>query len=300
MGGLCKERCEEGRRQRWVEKTSSWDGDKEEERDRQNNTESYCTWHWTIQNQIATIVKTIFNLHSVQSFVVLGPLRTHNTFYAVHIDTVYILILYIFLYIAVRSGRSSWKYVSLFSCWSFSSSRCSSEPQMLTLPCRSLSWFQPLCFHILSLSLPGMWTVLRLLCLVLWVWLGLLFDSCFALFWFFTLLTWSPTFAALLTSFSFLLCMSLWLCASRDTPSAKSRSPSDSVNVHMIPLLTHMSVLFIIQSIARQNGNGDSIHPCFTPVLMSNSSVKCWPYIIFVLNPSYNIFMMVTILQGIP
>ena len=45
----------------------------------------------TIQNQIATIVKTIFNLHSVQSFVVLGPLRTHNTFYTVHIDTVYIL-----------------------------------------------------------------------------------------------------------------------------------------------------------------------------------------------------------------
>ena len=48
--------------------------------------------------------------------------------------------------------------------------------------------------------------------------------------------------------------------------SAKSRSPSDSVNVHMIPLLTHMSVLFIIQSIAKQNRKGDNIHPCFTPV----------------------------------
>ena len=45
--------------------------------------------------------------------------------------------------------------------------------------------------------------------------------------------------------------------------SAKSRSPSDSVNVHMIPLLTPMSVLFIIQSIARQNRNGDNIHPSF-------------------------------------
>ena len=55
---------------------------------------------------------------------------------------------------------------------------------------------------------------------------------------------------------------------------AKSRSPSDSVNVHMIPLLTPMSVLFIIQSIARQNRKGDNIHPCFTPALMSNSSVK--------------------------
>ena len=81
--------------------------------------------------------------------------------------------------------------------------------------------------------------------------------------------------------------------------SAKSRSPSDAVNVHTIPLLTPMSVFFIIQSIARQNRNGDNIHPCFTPVLMSNSSVKCWPHMTFVLNPSYNIFMMVTILQGI-
>ena len=35
--------------------------------------------------------------------------------------------------------------------------------------------------------------------------------------------------------------------------SAKSRSPSDSVNVHMIPLLTPMSVLFIIQFIVRQD-----------------------------------------------
>ena len=82
--------------------------------------------------------------------------------------------------------------------------------------------------------------------------------------------------------------------------SAKSRSPSDSVNVHMIPLLTPMSVLFIIQSIARQNRKGDNIHPCFTPVLMSYYSVKFWPHITFDLNPSYNIFIMVTTLQGIP
>ena len=85
-------------------------------------------------------------------------------------------------HIVVCSVRCSWKCVSLFSCWSFSSSRCSSEPQMLPLPCWSLSWFQPLCFHLLSLWLPGMWTLLRLLCLVLRVWLGVLFDSCFALF----------------------------------------------------------------------------------------------------------------------
>ena len=55
---------------------------------------------------------------------------------------------------------------------------------------------------------------------------------------------------------------------------AKSRSPSDSVNVHMIQLLTPMSVLFVNQSIVRQNINGDNIHPCFTPVLVSNYSVK--------------------------
>ena len=49
--------------------------------------------------------------------------------------------------------------------------------------------------------------------------------------------------------------MSMWLRASIYMSSAKSRSPSDSVNVHkiMIPLLTPMYVLFIIKSFARQN-----------------------------------------------
>ena len=48
-----------------------------------------------------------------------------------------------------------------------------------------------------------------------------------------SLLTWSPTFAAFLTSFSVLLCMSLWLCASKDMSSAKSRSPSESVKLYI-------------------------------------------------------------------
>ena len=73
-------------------------------------------------------------------------------------------------------------------------------------------------------------------------------------------------FCCILTSLSVLLCMSLWLCACRDVSSAKSRSANDHVNVHMIPLLTVKSVLVIIQYIARQNRNGDNIHPCFTPV----------------------------------
>ena len=52
--------------------------------------------------------------------------------------------------------------------------------------------------------------------------------------------------------------------------SAKSRSPSDSVDVHMIPLLTPMSVPFIIQCIARQNRNGDNN----TPLLYTSLDVK--------------------------
>ena len=83
--------------------------------------------------------------------------------------------------------------------------------------------------------------------------------------------------------------------------SAESRSPRDSVvNVHMIPRLTHMYVLFIIQSIVRQNRNGDNIYPCFTPVMMSNYSVKCWPHITFDLNPSYNIFMISALTPSAP
>ena len=84
--------------------------------------------------------------------------------------------------------------------------------------------------------------------------------------------------------------------------SAKSRCPNDSVNAHMIPLLTPMSVLFIIQCIARHNRNVGTVIYTFVlkPVLMSNSYVKSWPHITLVLNPSYNIFMMFTILQGIP
>ena len=39
-----------------------------------------------------------------------------------------------------------------------------------------LVMIQPLCFHLLSLWLPGMGTLSLLLCFVLRVWLGLLFD----------------------------------------------------------------------------------------------------------------------------
>ena len=59
-----------------------------------------------------------------------------------------------------------------------------------------------------------------------------------------------------------------------------------SLGLLVILWMSIWSVLLIIQSIARQNRKGDNIHPCFTPVLMSNSSVKCWPHITFDLNPS--------------
>ena len=55
--------------------------------------------------------------------------------------------------------------------------------------------------------------------------------------------------------------MTMWLCASIDMSSEKYWSPNDYVSVHIIPLLPHVYVLFIIQSIARQNRNGDNIHP---------------------------------------
>ena len=75
--------------------------------------------------------------------------------------------------------------------------------------------------------------------------------------------------------------------------SAKSRSPSDSVNVHMIPLLTPISVLFILQSIVRQNRNGDN-----TPVLYTSLDVKlsplCWVQvfnILFILTRLWDFFI---------
>ena len=43
-----------------------------------------------------------------------------------------------------------------------------------------------------------------------------------------------------------------------------------------MPLLTPSAVSFMTQSIPRQKRKGDSIHPCFTPVLISKSSVRYW------------------------
>ena len=142
-------------------------------------------------------------------------------------------------------------------------------------------------------------TLLPLLCIVLrcdWVCCLTVVSHCFG----FVFVDISPTFTAFLVSISVLLCMSLWLCASRDKPSAKSRSPSDSMNV----LLTHVSVLVIIQYIAMQNRNGNAIgaytlalHQSLWRTILLSVGHRA---ITFFLNPSCNIFMKVTILQGIP
>ena len=82
--------------------------------------------------------------------------------------------------------------------------------------------------------------------------------------------------------------------------SAKSRSPNVSVMVHLMPLLSPSAVSFVTQSIPRQKRKGDSMHPYFTPVLISKSSVRYWPQMTLVLKSPYNSLIMLTILGGIP
>ena len=80
--------------------------------------------------------------------------------------------------------------------------------------------------------------------------------------------------------------------------SAKSRSPNVSVKVHLMPLLSPSAVSFMTQSIPRQKRKGDSMHPCFTPVLISKSSVRYWPQMTSVLKSPYSSLIMLTILGG--
>ena len=80
-----------------------------------------------------------------------------------------------------------------------------------------------------------------------------------------SLLTWSPTFAEFLTSLSVLLCICLCDRVLADMSSAKSRSPNDYVNVHMTDWRICLFSSTIIQSIARENRNGD-----YTPLLYTS------------------------------
>ena len=58
--------------------------------------------------------------------------------------------------------------------------------------------------------------------------------------------------------------------------SAKSRSSSWSMNLHLIPLSANLVVSHIIQSMARRNKNPDITQPFLTPVSTLNHS-EVWP-----------------------
>ena len=65
-----------------------------------------------------------------------------------------------------------------------------------------------------------------------------------------------------------------------------------------MPLLSPSAVSFMTQSIPRQKRKGDSMHPCFTPVLISRSSDRYWPQMSLVLKSPYSSLIMLTILGG--
>ena len=61
----------------------------------------------------------------------------------------------------------------------------------------------------------------------------------------------------------------------RQMSSAKCRSTSCFVSVHLIPLLHARSNFRMIQSmLSINNKNGERMQPCFTPVLISDVSVR--------------------------
>ena len=59
--------------------------------------------------------------------------------------------------------------------------------------------------------------------------------------------------------------------------SAKSRSSSVSVKVHLMSAFVPNVVSFMTQSIPRQKKKGDNMHPCLTHVFISKSSDRFWP-----------------------
>ena len=69
-------------------------------------------------------------------------------------------------------------------------------------------------------------------------------------------------------------CIWLWLCASKVTSSAKSKSSNWFHSVHWIPFLCPSVLSLVIQSTASRNKKGGSKQPCLTPVFTSNLSVR--------------------------
>ena len=83
--------------------------------------------------------------------------------------------------------------------------------------------------------------------------------------------TLSPIDSAFQARSSLLRWMSLRRRDNSTTSSAKSRSSNSSVKVHLIPFGLPCIVSLISQSMLRVNKRGQSIQPCFTPVLVMSA-----------------------------
>ena len=92
----------------------------------------------------------------------------------------------------------------------------------------------------------------------------------------FFLLILSPVPADVASMRVVLSCIWLCLCDRSARSSAKPRSSSCVQSVHCIPLFLPVVVVFMIQSMTRRKRNGESRHPCRTPVFTSKLS-DSWP-----------------------
>ena len=105
---------------------------------------------------------------------------------------------------------------------------------------------------------------------------------------------------ASVVSLSDLSWMSRWWLDNILISSAKSRSSSDEVSVHWIPLFCPSFVCLISQSIARTKRTGERMHPCLTPVCTLKLSVSWFPQITLQWKSLYSIWIMLTIFIGKP
>ena len=137
----------------------------------------------------------------------------------------------------------------------------------LFLPVHPRPFLQWCLWHYLN-----MWSMLHLLCHGLLYWCAHL--TCYSPFFVLSVLILSPSFDEMASSFEVFACIWEWVWDKSAKSSAKSRSSSWSTRVHCMPFLESDVVSFIAQSMARRKRNGDKRHPCLTPVLILNFSVK--------------------------
>ena len=99
----------------------------------------------------------------------------------------------------------------------------------------------------------------------------------------------SPSFDEMASSFEVFACIWEWVWDKSAKSSPKSRSSIWSTRVHCMPFLESDIVSFIAQSMARRKGISDKRHPCLTPVLILNFSVKPLSCKMRKLVPSYDL-----------